>query len=225
MTSRSRVPVLVGLFLATLALWDTPVVYPVKVLVVLFHEISHGLAALLTGGRVEHVTLSADLGGVMTSRGGWPLVILPAGYLGSMAWGAALLLGAAWSARRRLLSLLLGALLLGITLVYVRSLFGFGWGLVFGFGLLFLGAKLPEPLNDLVLSFVGLTSMLYSVLDIRDDLISRTVPQSDAAVFSQYVPLPPVVWGVLWGAVALAASAWALRKAAGPPPWAGGEEG
>ena len=223
MTSRNRALVLAGLFLATLALWDTPVVYPVKILVVLFHEISHGLAALLTGGRVEHITLSADLGGVMTSRGGWTLAILPAGYLGSMAWGAALLLGAAWSPRRRILSLLLGLLLLGVTLAYVRSLFGFGWGLLFGLGLLLLGAKLPETLNDLVLSFLGLTSMLYSILDIRDDLVSRTVPGSDAAVFSQFVPLPPVVWGLLWGALALAAAVWVLRRAAGPPPWARGE--
>lgn len=216
---------LAGLFLATLLLWDTPAVYPVKVLVVLFHEISHGLAALLTGGQVERITLSSDLGGLMTSRGGWAMVILPAGYLGSMAWGAALLLGAAWTRQRRLLSLLLGVALLGVTLLYVRSLFGVASGLLFGGVLVLAGARLSETFNDLLLSFVGLTSMLYAVLDIRDDLVSRTVAGSDAVAFSALIPLPPVVWGVLWGLVALAGAVWVLKLAVGPAPWSSPTEG
>ena len=32
-------------------LWDTPAVYPLKVFVVLLHEISHAIVAVATGGR------------------------------------------------------------------------------------------------------------------------------------------------------------------------------
>lgn len=204
---------LAALVVATLLLWSTPLVYPVKVLVVLFHEMSHGLAAMLTGGEVDRLALSADLGGVAYTRGGWPLAILPAGYLGSMAWGAALLLAASWSSRRRLVSVLLGGLLLGVTLWYVRSWFGFASGLVFAGLLILAGTRLSEKVNDVLLSFLGLTSMLYAVIDIKEDLISRTVPESDAYAFSQILPLPPVVWGAIWGLAAVAATAYTLKLA------------
>lgn len=213
MKSRDRLLVLVGLFLATLVLWDTPLVYPLKVLVVFFHELSHAMAAMLTGGEVSRITLSPDLGGVTWTRGGWRLAILPAGYLGSMAWGALLVLGAAWTTRDRQISLALGVFLLLVTVVYVRSLFGFGCGLLFSGLLIVSGLRLSEGFNDLLLSFVGLTSMLYALLDIRDDLISRTVAESDASQFAQLIPLPPVVWGVLWGVVAVVFAGWVLHLA------------
>ena len=40
-------------------LWGTPVVYPLKILVVFMHELSHGLAAVFTGGSIEAISLSA----------------------------------------------------------------------------------------------------------------------------------------------------------------------
>jgi len=61
-------------------------------------------------------------------------------------------------------------------------------------------------INDLVLNLLGLTSMLYAILDIKDDLITRTVHDSDASAMSQIIPLPPVVWGVIWILIAIAAS-------------------
>jgi len=201
-----------------MALWDTPLVYPVKVLVVLFHEVSHALAALVTGGTVERITLNPQLGGLMTSTGGSRLVILPAGYLGSMAWGAGLVLLAAWSSWRRGVSLLLGVGLVLVTLLYVRSLFGLVSGLAFGGGLVLVGARLSEAWNDLLLSFLGLTSMLYALLDIRDDLVLRTVPQSDAFQFSELIGLPPVFWGLVWGGTALVVAVWVLLLASGLLP-------
>ena len=37
--------------------WYTPVVYPLKIFVVLLHELSHATALLLTGGAVDSITL------------------------------------------------------------------------------------------------------------------------------------------------------------------------
>ena len=81
---------------AALLLWGTFVVYPFRLFVVFLHEISHGLAAVATGGSIVSIGLSFDEGGVCLTRGGWPFLILNAGYLGSLSWGALfLLLGAA----------------------------------------------------------------------------------------------------------------------------------
>ena len=81
-----------GLAAGALLLWGTFVVYPFRLFVVFLHEISHGLAAVATGGRIVSIGLSVDEGGVCLTRGGWPFLILNAGYLGSLLWGAGFLL-------------------------------------------------------------------------------------------------------------------------------------
>ena len=73
-------------------LWKTPVVLPLKILVVFMHELSHGLAAILTGGAVERISLSVQQGGHAVTRGGNSFAILSAGYLGSLLIGMAFLM-------------------------------------------------------------------------------------------------------------------------------------
>lgn len=200
------------IFLVVWTLWNSVWVYPLRMLVVLFHEMSHGMAALLTGGHVHRIVLDLGEGGFAETSGGWRWLILPAGYLGSMLWGAFLLKATATSRLKRPISLFMGALILIVTLIYVRSVVGCLVGALFGAGLLLAGWKLSHRVNEWLLSTIGLTSMMYAVFDIKDDLISRTVPGSDAYQMSQLIPLPPVVWGLLWISLALTATALVLRS-------------
>ncbi|MCY4180823.1 MAG: M50 family metallopeptidase, partial [Litoreibacter sp.] len=50
---------LLSLITALFALWQTPLVFPLKLTVVYLHALSHGLAAVLTGGRVLEMSVSA----------------------------------------------------------------------------------------------------------------------------------------------------------------------
>lgn len=194
---------LLVIFALVFTFWNTWLMYPLKLLVVLFHEASHSLAAILTGGQVARIVIDYREGGEAWTAGGWRWVILPAGYLGSMLWGALILLATKGSRLKRPLALLLGAAVFAITLFYVQSLTGWAVGLFFGAALIGAGLKLSDTLNDLLLSTIGLTSMLYAIFDIKDDLITRTVQGSDAAQMSELIPLPPVVWGVIWILIAL----------------------
>ena len=63
----------------TVALWVFFLIFLPGTLV---HELSHGLAALLTGGRFVQFTITPDASGLATSAGGWRWLIIPAGYLG-----------------------------------------------------------------------------------------------------------------------------------------------
>ncbi len=198
--------ILILLLAVVVAFWDSVALYPVKAFVVLLHELGHGLAAVLTGGQIEHIEMSSDLGGVCWSRGGWRLIVLPAGYLGSMLFGGIILLAAARSRHDRLLAAALGLAVLVLTIVFVRSLFGVAFGLLFGAALVAAARWLPEAANDLLLRFLGLASILYAAIDIKEDLISRTVPGSDAYAMSRELFLPPVFWGVLWMGLALVAA-------------------
>jgi hypothetical protein len=212
---------LAALILAAIALWDWPLLYPIRVFVVLLHELGHGLAAALTGGQIVSISINADLSGVCWSRGGLRLLVLPAGYLGSMAFGGVILVVAARSRSDRWLAAVIGVATLLLSLIFVRSLFGLAFGLGFGLALLAVALWLPAAVNDLLLKFLGLTSVLYAVIDIKEDLISRTVPGSDAYAMSRELFLPPVFWGVLWIAIALAAGVfflWAAARSESAPP-------
>jgi hypothetical protein len=203
--------ILIVMFAAVLMLWNTVFVYPLKIFVVFLHEISHGIAAVLTGGKIVKIELSPLQGGVCYTSGGSRLLILPAGYLGSMLFGALILILASKTNIDKIISLIIGIAVLIITFLFIRPFFSFGFifSLIFGVLIIFI-SFLPKIVNDIFLKFIGLTSMLYAILDIKDDLITRTVQGSDAYAMSQIIPLPSIVWGVIWILIAAAAGIYFL---------------
>ena len=208
---RLVVPLLLALLLYFF--WTTIFVWPLRLFVVLLHEVSHGLAAVLTGGRIVSIELSPQEGGLCTSAGGWPFVISSAGYLGSALFGALfLVLGVGGKPRtHRTVTTLLGAALLALTLVYVRSAFGFVYGLVAGALLLAVARWLPEGASSFVLRLLGVTSLLYAPWDIVSDLILRSVPASDAGALARMTGIPALAWGVLWLAASVVIGLAAIR--------------
>jgi hypothetical protein len=197
----------VGLLGAMLALlfffWNTPFVYPIKILVVLLHEISHGIAAILTGGSIAKILISPNQGGVCYTAGGWRFLVLSAGYLGSMLWGGLILLAAARTHWDKWITTLMGLCILGVTVFYVRNGFGLVFGIGFGAALFFIGWLLPNFINDFLLKLIGLTSVLYAVFDIKDDLLSTPAGVSDASMMAREFFGSPLFWGILWMGLAL----------------------
>lgn len=201
-------------------LWSTPFLYPLKILVVFFHELSHGLAALATGGRVVDIEIVAREGGLCRTMGGNRFLTLSAGYLGSLVFGGLILLAAARTRRDRELAVGLG-LLLGLSaLLWVRPLlsFGFPFTLAVAAALVLAGLYLPVRWVDVLLSVVGITSMLYAVVDIQDDILARPhLLESDAARLAALTGVPTLVWGALWIVLAVAGTAFFLHLAGGAP--------
>jgi hypothetical protein len=191
--------------------WDHALLYPLKILVVLFHELSHGLAAVVTGGGIDRIEISFEQGGVCTTRGGSRFIILNAGYLGSLFWGCALLVAGARTRHDRLWVGLLGTILFAVTLLYVRSVFGFVYGLAAGAALIGIAWLLPNVVSDILLAVLGMVSCLYAIWDIGSDILFRSVPGSDAHQLAELTGIPSVVWGVLWIVLAVAATIAALR--------------
>lgn len=208
---------LIAIVLAVGLAWNTPVVWPLKILVVLFHELSHAGAAILTGGSVDHIEIVAQQGGLAMVRGGWTFLIYSAGYLGSMLWGALILIGASRTSWDRALAGLLGAILAWATIYWVRTLFGVVFGLAAAAALLACARWLSERTNDFILKTIGLTSCLYAVWDIWSDVLTRSACRSDARYLAGLTGVPTVVWGVLWIGLALWGSWRALILAARRP--------
>jgi Peptidase M50B-like len=215
--SKAKLRFLVGFalfFTALWLLWDTPFVYPLKIFVVLLHEVSHGIVAVATGGSIQRITLDPMQGGACECPGGNAFLTLSAGYLGSLLWGG-LLLSVARSSRIKpqWVNTLIGAIVVGLTLLYVRNGFGFAFGIAFGLGMLLVSKKTGVTVNRTLLLTLGLTSALYAILDIKSDIIDRPEVHSDAQMLSEITGVPTLVWGVIWISVALLFSAWLLRRA------------
>lgn len=201
-------------FVALWYLWYTPVVYPLKIFVVLLHEVSHALALLATGGAVDHITLDPAQGGATWGRGGIPFVTLSAGYLGSLALGALLVIGAqARRVRSGTLLSFVGGAVLALTAIYIRNAFGFTFGLGFGATLVWAGRRAPAAWSTRILMALGFTSCLYAVLDIKSDILDRPHLQSDAAMLAEMTGIPTLAWGALWITVAVVCCGLLLRRA------------
>ncbi len=195
-------------------LWHTPIVYPLKVFVVFLHEISHGIAAVATGGSIQAITLNPRLGGACYCPGGNAFITLSAGYLGSLAWGGLILETARRAGRNA--GRLTGAIGVGVavlTLLFVRGLFGLAFGLTFGTALVLAGRYLKAAHNRTLLTVLGLTSCLYAILDIKGDVLDRPHLRSDARMLAELTGIPTVAWGVLWISVAVAVSVWLFLRA------------
>lgn len=203
--------ILVAVAVSTV-LWDTWLVWPLKILTVYFHEISHNLAALLTGGSMGRIALESTEGGRAWPSGGSRFLVLNAGYVGSMLWGSGLILAAARTERDRQITALLAAFLAGMTLLYVRSPFGFVFGLGAAAGLAWASRRLPDAANDALLKVVGATSCLYVIPDIWSDVVMRSC-NSDAKMLASEYFGPRLMWGGLWIAASLGVL-WATLKAA-----------
>jgi hypothetical protein len=207
--------ILLGIFVAVMLLWNTPVVWPLKILVVFLHEISHGLMALITGGSIDHIEVVAEQGGLAFTRGGSAFLVSNAGYLGSLVFGALILVLAARTRLDRWILAALGLLLSLVAVIWVpfSNAFGFFFGLGTGVLLLAVAKWLPNSVSDYLLKIIGLTSCGYAILDIYSDTIARSEQRSDARMLAESTGIPTVVWGGLWILLGVAGAALALYLA------------
>jgi len=208
-----RLLTLAALVALGLVFWDSPLLTPVKLLVVMGHESGHALATLLAGGQVQRVVLSADQSGACLSAlppGAWPTILVySAGYVGSAIAGAVLLVLAF---RFRLARGVLAAYALWLAAMGVFFA-GSGFTVAFCLGMaaaLAAAARwLPLLGVRFLVLFLATFTGLYALFDLRDDLWNATVrAQSDAALLAAHTPLPALFWAGLWSLLSMAILGW-----------------
>lgn len=192
--------------------WYSPVLLPLKLLVVLFHEFSHAIAGVLTGGTVVAINLEANQGGYTLVRGGNRLLTLLAGYPGSMLWGCGILLASRWK-RCAIPLAMLGVLLLA-SLYFAWNParpFAMAYVAVMG-GLLLLAARIaPAALQRLVLQVIAIVTLFYAIPDVINDVFRSGGP-SDATLLQEHTGIPAVFWGALWITISGAVAWVTLRR-------------
>ena len=220
--SRSALGTLLLACALTVALWFVPVastlLYPLRLFVTFIHEGSHALTAFLTGGIATQIVVQPDASGYTLTAGGWPILIVMAGYLGATAYGGVMLALARRPGAARAVLGVSGVLIALLDLLLVRNGFGLGWGIAIAAGLLLAARRLPARAAELTAMFLGVQCVVNALYDLKT-LVGLSVPGgpvSDAVLMSQIIPLPPVVWAVFWCGLALVILFASLR-----PYWRG----
>lgn len=204
--------------------WGSLLLYPFTILATWFHEMGHGLAAILTGGQFEQLAIYADGSGVALSlipadaSAFSTAFIGAAGPLGPPVVGA-LLIAASRSRRttRIALGVLAGALLLS-TLFWVRSLVG--WLVLPGFALALTALvwRGSSRLQDFIVQLLGVQACVSAWRDTgylfsQGGLVAGQPQRSDTAAIADALLLPYWFWGAAISVLIVALLAASLRFA------------
>jgi hypothetical protein len=216
---------LVGAAVATAVLWQIPggdyILYPFTILATWFHEMAHGLMALLLGGRFQELQIFSSGSGF--ARYAFPnnwdpirrALVAAAGPMGPPIAGAILIM-VSRSFKTATLSLkILGGFLLFSTLVWVRSLFGFIAISILGIIILAMGLKAPRWLQGFIIQFLGVQACIstYHQLDYLFSYNAGSLGLSDTAQIQQQLLLPYWFWGALMAVASLVILVQSLRFA------------
>lgn len=192
------------LVLGAIGLSQVPVLHwPFSWLETYFHEISHGIAAILSGGSIRNIELNFDGSGVCYTIGGRGALIAFSGYLGAALWGALIYLGARMTGAVSHWMALLMAVLIGISgLLWARD--ATSWiilivicsilSVAFYFT---LGRIFP-----VLIEFSGIYVMV-SAIRAPTFLLGSTT-KNDAAQLAQLTHVPTIVWISAWCVISLA---------------------
>ena len=217
----------------SIALWFIPYVavlnYPFRIFVTFIHEGGHALAALLTGNSVESLSVAMNASGeTYTTQGGLfsQVLVSSAGYLGSMAFGALLLVLIRRAIAARIVLLGSAVLIFGLTIIYglIKPI---AWGAFSGIpftllagALLSVGlvaiARFASPrVASFFVSFFAVQCVLNALLDLKTVffLSAPFAPSvhTDAMNMASATGIPAIFWTIIWIGIAFGILWFAMR--------------
>jgi len=178
--------------------WNSFLVYPIKLLTIIFHEISHAIAGILTGNNVKSIEVQTDLAGKTITYGGKNFFVIFAGYLGSIVWGALIFFAAYKTRYLKIISISIGVIIFLFTANVFVGFVSVVAGLFFGLFFILFPFLKYETLRDYVYKFIGLASMFYVLVDIKEDLLTYSFRITDAFLLYEITGIAPILWGLFY---------------------------
>jgi hypothetical protein len=232
--ARPQATLLLTAAAVSIILWFVPyaeiLTYPFRIFVTFIHEGGHAIAALLTGNSVESLSIATNASGeTYTSQGGTfsQMFVASAGYLGSMTFGALLLVLIRKTIAARVVLIGSAAIVLALTLIYgfISPVFsGAGWsgipftilaGTLLTLGLILVARFASARVATFFVSFLAVQCVLNALLDLKtvfflSSPFAPSVP-TDAVNMASATGIPALAWAVIWIAAALGILALAMR--------------
>ncbi len=205
--------------------------YPIRLFATFIHEGSHVLATLVTGSSVQSLSVAADGSGVVWSQSsGWfsQLLISSAGYIGTTAFGVALLVWMRYGMSSRTALYASAGFVAVVTVVFgiaapvlnffanvtvLSQVFTVVAGAVLAVGLAALARYANPKWTNFALAFLAVQCLGNAVFDLLNVLfISATSnQQSDAANMAAATGIPSIVWVFIWMGISIVMISLGLR--------------
>lgn len=215
--------------------WYFPVfgyiVYPLQLFATFVHEGGHVLATVLTGNSVQSLTVSPDTSGAVWSQtAGWfsQLLISSSGYLGTTAFGAALLAWMRFGYSSRIALFASAGFVGAMTVVF--GLFAPFWnflstvtlgivfftvvsGLVITGILGAIGFFANTKWANFSVAFLAVQCLLNAMFSLVTLLVITTTTggHSDAANMATATGIPSLAWVLIWFGVSILMISIGLR--------------
>lgn len=163
-----------------------------------FHEFSHGIAAVLTGGQILSIKLYPNGGGLCTTAGGSRFFTAFMGYFGAVLWGALLFKVANSSKKTAHIALYTLIAMISLTAVFwVRDLLTLIICLILiGLFVAKLRFKLAPEYLQFSMQFIGMLVLLNAVLSPLHLFDGRHL--GDGATLSDIAFMPEIFWVAVW---------------------------
>lgn len=162
-----------------------------------FHELSHGIAALITGGSIISIQLNIDGSGLCTTQGGSRLFISFMGYAGASLFGYGLVKVS--TMHQTVTKIFIGALSVVIAtslLLWAKNILTIA---IILFLLIFVTLKLfyvKKAFLPFLFQLTGATVVLNSIKSPLYLFDGRSL--GDGAALAQLTFIPEFVWVVIW---------------------------
>jgi len=215
-------------------LWFIPyaeiLAYPFRIFVTFIHEGGHAIAALLTGNTVNSLSVATNASGeTYTTQGGLisQVLVSSAGYIGSMAFGALLLVLIRKSVQARIVLLGSGVLVFALTIIYglFKPIFsGTAWsgipftlvgGLLISAGLVLIARFASSRVASFFVSFLAVQCVLNALFDLKTVFFLSspfvTSTPTDAVNMANATGIPAIFWAAVWIILALGILWFAMR--------------
>ena len=232
--ARPQATLLLTAAVISILLWFIPfaeiVTYPFRIFVTFIHEGGHAIAALLTGNSVESLSIATNASGETYTAGGGrfsQVFVASAGYLGSMAFGAFLLVLIRKAIAARVVLIGSATLIFALTLIYglikpamsgvVSSALPFTIlaGTLLSVGLIAVAKYASARVATFFVSFLAVQCVLNALLDLKtvfylSSPFGPNVP-TDAVNMANATGIPALFWSVAWIAIAIGILAITMR--------------
>ena len=178
------------------------------------HEMFHAIAAVISGGEVDHIEVFKSGEGLTFTRGGLSPLIQMSGYLGASLFGALMVMMSHTEKSSMIWLRILGGLVLVSSTIWVRADFvgwtlGFAWPIV----IFFLSSRLKGHSLIFAAQFLAVQQCLNSIKSLRDLVMASELGRmTDAQNLANDTHIPAIFWALSWMIIGVFGIGLAIHK-------------
>jgi hypothetical protein len=202
---------LIAFAILSILIWHVPggyyIIYPFTILSTWFHEMGHGLTALILGGQFQHIEIFPDGSGLASFSGSLYLgnigraLVAAGGPLGPTLVGIALISATKHEKITIYLLPIFASLLFISVFLLIQGLFGIIIILLISIILFYIAFRMEIKWKLLTLQFIGIQACLSLYMNIEylfmeGAIVGGVQYRSDVGVMENALIVPYWIWGL-----------------------------